>query len=275
MPIISRSNIISRWLGDADPIEKIKNIDGVVVRSKEGRTTQRFEIDGHGFYAKLHEGIGWLEIIKNLLQLRLPITGATNEWNAINYLHELGIDTMTAVAFGARGLNPATQKSYVVTEELTGTLSLAVFAKNWPETPPSFQLKKSIIDKISEMARVIHSNGINHRDLYICHFLLDLQGDVDRLCEKDIRLFLVDLHRAQIRASVPQRWLIKDVGSIYFSSMDIGLTRRDVYRFLKGYYGKPLRIILNEKRDFLVKVQARANKLYFRDFKRKPKSLFL
>jgi heptose I phosphotransferase len=274
MKVISRSDIISRWVGTTDSFEKIKNIEGVVVRSKEGRTTQRFEIDGHGFYAKLHEGIGWFEIIKNCLQLRLPITGATNEWNAINYLHELGVDTMNAVAFGKRGLNPAAQQSYIVTEELTNTLSLAVFAEKWLETPPSFPLKMSIISKVAEIACTIHDNGINHRDLYICHFLLDLQGDSNEICAKDIRLFLVDLHRAQIRAAVPQRWLVKDVGSIYFSSMDIGLTRRDVYRFLKAYYGKPLRTILNEKRDFLIKVQERANRLYFRDFKREPKKLF-
>lgn len=274
MRVVSRSDIISRWLGTADSFEKIKNIDGLVVRSKEGRTTQRFEIDGHGFYAKHHEGIGWFEIIKNLLQLRLPITGATNEWNAINYLHELGVDTMNAVAFGKRGLNPAAQQSYIITEELTNTVSLAVFSEKWFETPPAFTLKKSIIKKVAAMARVIHSNGINHRDLYICHFLLDLQGGIDEISAKDIRLFLVDLHRAQIRASVPQRWLIKDVGSIYFSAMDIGLTRRDVYRFLREYHGKPLRIVLSEEKDFLVEVQARANRLYFRDFKREPKQLF-
>ncbi len=274
MLVITRSKILSNWFGAVDPFEKIKNIDGLVVRSKEGRTTQRFEIDGQGFYAKLHEGIGWVEVIKNLLQLRLPIVGARNEWEAINILHKLGVDTMTAVAFGKKGLNPAAQTSYVVTEELTNTLSLAVYAEKWAENPPTFLLKKSIVEKVAEIARTLHVNGINHRDLYICHFLLDIQENINEISYRGIRLFLVDLHRAQVRPSVPQRWLIKDVGSIYFSAMDIGLTRRDIYRFLREYYRKPLRTIFTEESDFLRKVQKRANNLYLRDFKCEPRQLF-
>lgn len=274
MPVIIRSDIIKKWIGTSDPFEKIKEIDGKVVRSKEGRTTQRFEVDGAGFYAKLHEGIGWFEVIKNLLQLRLPIVGASNEWQAINRLHEIGVDTMTAVAYGKKGANPAAQQSFIVTEELTGTLSLAVFAESWPDAPPPFKLKKSLIDKVAEVARRIHAAGINHRDLYICHFLLDTQENIEQLDEAALRLFLVDLHRAQIRVSVPRRWLVKDVGSIYFSAMDIGITRRDVYRFIKAYYQLPLREILAEKKQFLQQVQRRANQLYQRDFNRQPKKLF-
>ena len=86
----------------------------------------------------------------------------------------------------------------------------------------------------------------------------------------DQKLFLVDLHRAQIRASVPSRWLIKDVASIYFSSLDIGLNKKDVYRFLRVYFDMPLREIF-EKHEVLLKlIEKRAVQLYRRDFKRMP-----
>lgn len=271
MSVIIRSKIIANWLAGSDPFAKVKAIDGEVVRSKEGRTTQRFEIDGAGFYAKLHEGVGWREVFKNLLQLRLPIIGASNEWLAINKLKSIGVDTLTAVAFAKKGANPAAQQSFIVTEELTQTLSLAVLTERWPRNPPSFAVKKAIIEKVAEIARQIHAGGINHRDLYLCHFLLDISAGVDKLDPSAIRFFLVDLHRAQIRAKVPYRWQVKDVGSIYFSSLDIGLTQRDVYRFLSKYFQRPLRDILKQHEQLLVDIERRAVSLYKRDFKRSPK----
>ncbi len=270
MSVIIKSPIIKDWLGQADPFEKIKAIKGRVVRSKEGRTTQRFEIGADGFYVKLHEGVGWREIIKNLLQLRLPITGASNEWLAINALHSLGLDTLNAIAYGKRGVNPAKEQSFILTEELTGTISLANYAEHWPKKPPTFAHKKALIEKVAEIARMMHGNGINHRDLYICHFLLDIASGETPIDKDKIRLFVVDLHRAQIRRQVPRRWLVKDVGSIYFSALDIGLTKRDIYRFLRVYYQAPLSDILHNKTAFLRDVERRAVKLYRRDFKRNP-----
>ena len=274
MSVIIKSPVIESWLGKADPFEKIKAIQGKVVRSKEGRTTQRFDIGANGFYVKLHEGIGWWEIIKNLLQLKLPITGASNEWLAINALHKLGLDTLTAVAYGRRGLNPAKQQSFILTKELTGTISLAQYAERWPERPPSFAHKKAIIEKVAQITRVMHNSGINHRDLYLCHFLMDIvTGEI--LTDKDkIRMFVVDLHRAQIRQQVPRRWLIKDIGSIYFSAMDIGLTQRDAYRFIKAYTDLPLKEAIKNHPAFWEDVTKRASSLYLRDWKQKAPELF-
>jgi hypothetical protein len=37
--------------------------------------------------------VGWAEILKNLLSLRLPVLGAANEWRAIRRLAELGVES--------------------------------------------------------------------------------------------------------------------------------------------------------------------------------------
>ncbi|MST95429.1 MAG: hypothetical protein EXS33_09230 [Pedosphaera sp.] len=42
-----------------------------------------------------------------------------------------------------------------------------------------------------------------------------------------MELFVIDLHRAQLRDRVPARWLVKDLGGLLFSALDCGLTRRD------------------------------------------------
>ena len=90
----------------------------------------------------------------------------------------------------------------------------------------------------------MHRGGVNHRDCYLCHFLLDTARPIDA---KNIKLSVIDLHRAQLRAHLPLRWRDKDLSALYYSALDIGLTRRDKLRFLKGYFRQPLRQILAEQ----------------------------
>jgi len=77
-----------------------------------------------------------------------------------------------------------------------------------------------------------------------------------------LRLSLIDLHRVQLRKKTPERWIVKDVGGLYFSSMRIGLTRRDIYRFMIEYRGKPLRATLAEDARFWSRCRLRAYSLY-------------
>ena len=269
MKISLRDDFALQWQ-NKDPFELVQDIEGKVYREKEGRRTLRFEVNGDAFFLKLHNGVGWYEIFKNLFQMRLPIIGASNEWLAIKRLEEIGVDTLTPVAFGEMGFNPARQKSFVITEELKGTLSLAVYVEQWEETPPSYNLKTAINAKLAHIAKALHDNGINHRDLYLCHFLLDISQGIEKVNHNNIKFFLVDLHRAQIRSEVPLRWKVKDVASIYFSAMNLSLTKRDVFRFMKIYSGKGLGLTLSEDREFWQKVQLRADKLYRRDWRCEP-----
>jgi len=114
-----------------------------------------------------------------------------------------------------------------------------------------------LIAAVAETARQLHENGVNHRDFYLCH----LRVDPRELAARP-RIFVMDLHRAQLRAATPRRWIVKDVGSVYFSAMDIGLTRRDLLRFMRAYRAKPLREILRTERAFWSAVRRRAERLY-------------
>ena len=111
------------------------------------------------------------------------------------------------------------------------------------------------------MVRTMHAAGLNHRDCYLCHFLLDNATRDEALPH----LYVIDLHRAEIRSAVPYRYRVKDVAGIYFSSMDIGLTRRDRCRFMKLYSGKSLRRTLEEDGAFWRAVERAAVSLYRRE----------
>ena len=235
------------WAGQ-DAFVAVDALDGEVFRQRDGRRTFRCEIGGRGYFVKIHHGIGWGEIVKNLLVGRAPILGAGNEWQAIHRLTAIGIDTMRAVAFGQRGWNPARRHSFLITEELAPTISLEDFCREWAHQPPPTALKHALIRRVADMAGRMHRAGVNHRDFYLCHFLLHLEPQPTA---QNLKLSLIDLHRAQSRTQVPRRWRDKDLAGLYFSALGIGLTQRDFLRFLRVYFARPLRAILREEAPLL------------------------
>ncbi len=247
------------WAGK-DVFAEANAIQGKIYRSKEGRRTLRFEHDGRGYFLKLHTGIGWREVFKNLFSLRLPIVGAANEYRACLRLAQLGIDTLTPAAFGERGLNPARRESFLITEELANTVSLEDYCKKWREHPPTLREKRAIIRKLAQSTKTLHENGINHRDYYLCHFL---RADNQVPFALGKALYLIDLHRAQMRTQLPDRWRVKDVAGLFYSAFDLPLTKRDLVCFLSIYKREWLK---NSKNPQLLSVCKKAVALYRKDF---------
>lgn len=248
------------WAG-RDAFDAVEALQGQVYRELENRRTLRTEVEGRGYFVKIHRGIGWGEVAKNLLTAKLPVLGAGKEYDAINRLQAVGVPTMTCVAYGERGNNPATQHSFIVTEELAPTESLEDVSLNWLKEPPEPRMKRAYIAEVARLVGMMHRAGVNHRDCYLCHFLLHTDTPVT---PDAFKLSVIDLHRAQTRQAITMRWRNKDLASLYFSALDIGLTRRDKLRFLKGYFKRPLREILATESAFLVWLEAKADKLYQR-----------
>lgn len=260
MKLILAEPFKSLWAG-RDAFEAVEALQGQVYRELEGRRTLRTEVDGRGYFVKIHRGIGWGEIVKNLLSAKAPVLGAAQEWQAIQRLTAAGVPTMTAVAYGERGSNPARQHSFIVTEELAPTVDLEQLSLNWAQQPPLPGLKWALIREVAQMTGAMHRAGVNHRDCYICHFLLHTERPIQT---DDLRLSVIDLHRAQVRDAVPRRWRDKDLAALYFSALDIGLTRRDKLRFLRTYFQRPLRQVLREEASLLAWLERKAAKLYER-----------
>ncbi|MEN8128097.1 MAG: lipopolysaccharide core heptose(I) kinase RfaP [Planctomycetota bacterium] len=249
-------------------VDDFLKIDADLVRDFKNRKTGRFELGGKGFYIKKHFECGMGAVLDELFHLRKPHIGAGHERDVLDRLHAIGIDTMTVAAFGREGKILTRQRSFLVTEELTNIKSTAKVCAEWPTKPPAAAFKRGLLRKIAEIAKKLHENGINHRDFYLCHFLLDVSGETNKAHSP--KLFLVDLHRAQQRPRVPFRWRVKDIGGLYFSAMDIGLSRCDLFRFMRLYTGKSLRETLREDGRFWKAVRQRAIWTYRRDFGQNP-----
>lgn len=264
MTLYLREEFQRLWQGQ-DPFAAVEALQGQVYRELDGRRTLRFELDGKGYFLKLHRGVGWGEILKNWSTLKKPVLGADQEWQAIAALTRAGVPTMTAAAYGERGCNPASRHSFIITEELAPTISLEDFSRDWLSQSPPPALKRALIREVAEMTGRMHRAGVNHRDCYICHFLLHTDTPPS---PQQLRLSLIDLHRAQLRRRVPRRWRDKDLAGLYFSALGIGLTRRDKLRFLKVYFHRPLRQILRDEAALLDMLERKAVKLQAR-FERK------
>jgi len=240
------------------------DMDGEVYRLTRDRKTVRFEHAGCGYFLKAHFGVGWGEILKNLLQLKLPVLGAGNEWLATHLLRTLGLPTLTAVACGFGDGLWARRQSFIVTRELRGLTSLEDFvAQPHPRDRSEARRRRQLICKLAATARTLHGNGLNHRDFYLCHFLFDpaVQGG-------DTPLYLIDLHRAQVRRRTPRRWRIKDIGGLYYSALGASPTRNERMRFVRAYAAAgSLRAALAD-RSFWAGVERRARALRRAEIKR-------
>jgi hypothetical protein len=264
--LILRDELGVIW-GNKDVFVEVQQLTGDIAREVPGRQTLRFEMGGNIYYRKLHTGVGWGEILKNLVRLRLPVVSASNEWLALNRLAEIGINSFVPVAFGEKFLNPAKRLSFIVTRELTGTQQLDHYlGERLQERKLGFDEKCVLLREMAHIARTIHLHGINHRDLYLCHFLVDLASMEKwaRDGEKPL-LYLADLHRAQIRAQVPRRWLVKDLASICFSALELGLTNKDILRTLKYYFNQSLVRVDSEHPGLLRDIKTRTLKLHQRE----------
>ncbi|MEX0716980.1 MAG: lipopolysaccharide core heptose(I) kinase RfaP [Planctomycetaceae bacterium] len=259
---------LGRHFVEDTAFDRLIALDGEIYRDMPARRTLRFAVGGRSYFIKVHFGVGWREILKNLLCFKLPVLGARDEWRAIRRLNELEVQSMTVAGYGERGWNPARRQSFLVTEALEEMISLEELAQAWLQNPPPPALDRSVIEKVAHIARTLHENGVNHRDFYTCHFLLDprtLESHKPRDAapgRRHVRMHLIDLHRAHVRRRTPRRWIVKDVSGLFFSCMDIGLTRTDLLRFMRVYRGRSLRSTLIDDARFWKRVAKSGLALY-------------
>jgi len=251
------------------------SIDGETVKHVvESRRIFIFERGGRQFYMKAHYGVGWAEIVKNWLQFKKPILGAENEWRAIQTFSrpDINIATTPLVAWGKEGCNPATQRSFIITDALQSTVDLEHWLpelEQWPHKAQRLRLKRAIIHRLGDIARRLHGNGMTHRDFYLCHFRLDMSKAGPLPAIEDIKLYLMDLHRVERYEKLPERWAVKDIAGLLYSTLfdskGIKLTQGDIIRFIEAYTGKTGRTALSNHHDLWCQVLRRIIRTYKKD----------
>lgn len=233
-----------------DAFGELMCMQGKVFRDVKGRRTIQVSLSGQSCFVKQHFGVGWREIFKNLFSFKKPVLGAMTEVAAIKKLAQIGISTTPLIGFGVKGINPATQQSFLITEDLGDIVSLEDLCADWKDNPPDVALKAGIITALAQLAAKLHGAGMCHRDFYLCHFVIK-ESD---LAAGKINLILIDLHRMLLGQSSHGKAVMKDIAGLYFSAMDCGFVREDWLLFRRHY--------LPQSDGFWLDVEARANQLY-------------
>ena len=233
-----------------DTFEAMMGLQGKAFRDVPGRKTMRVELGGKSYFIKQHFGVGWGEVFKNLLSLKLPILGAMTEVRAIQKLSEIGIATTPLVAYGQRGCNPATMQSFVLTEDLGDIVSLEEMLMDSQSYLMTEASKQKLIQVVAQLAVKLHGAGLCHRDFYLCHFVLSRQN----AAIDNYDLYLIDLHRMLQNQSPNGAAVMKDIAGLYFSMLQNSLNTQDLNLFKQHY--------LPQTAAFWAKVEARANKLF-------------
>lgn len=231
MSVWVRDDLAPALAGDA--FAALEGMSKATVRLAGNRHTFRMESGGSAYFAKMHEGVGWRQIFEDLLTLKRPVVDAGNECAACRRLAQVGIRAPRVAAFGVRGANPATRRSFVVCDALEGFVSLHEVAGRWRGAPPAPSLRWQLTRELARLVRALHDAGINHRDLYFEHVL----ANATALDDGRVELALIDLHRAGLRRQVPRRWLLRDLAALSFSATYEGATKADQFRFLRHYAG--------------------------------------
>ena len=252
------TNELKNLFSSGDFFSIAENIEGEIFRKTANRITKEFTFEGNRYFIKLHYGVGWKEIFKNIFKFRAPTIGASPEWKALKKLRSLGIECPEPVGFYSSGINPATLKSFLITRSLINTVSLEEALKKRKFQELSFSKKREFIEKIALISRNLHNSGINHRDYYLCHFHVDKDMDANK------SIYLIDLHRAQLRSFVPTRWASKDIGGLIHSAMGFDLTEKDFYRFMGTYLQCSIRESLQTHSKFLKTTRNRAFRMFMK-----------
>jgi len=228
-------------------------MQGTEYRRTRERRTVRFDHAGKAYFLKAHYGVGWGEVAKNLVQLKLPVLDAGREWSAVHLVQSLGLASVDALACGFQGSGPS-RRSFMVTRELDDAVSLETLVAGGRLGPGQ---RRRLIERVGRAARALHGGGIQHRDFYLCHFLLrPASADTD-----EATLHLIDLHRAGLHRRLSGRRRVKDIGGLYYSALGARLTRAERCRFIRAYAGgASLRTAL-AKRAFWRRVERRAHAL--------------
>lgn len=222
---------------------------GKELRRYPEKSIVRFTTAGTTYFLKRYHYSRLSIFIRAALKWNFPVLSGVTEWQRLKQLEAIDFRVPKAIAAGLggtlfRGL------SFIVLEEMSGQ-SLETKLQ---EANPRFTLrrKRRLARTLGQWIRRFHDAGFCHKDLYLCHIFVT---------EEDI-LGLLDCERiCHWPTGVPQRWIIKDLAALLYSSK--GLVPISVHRsFLKGYWPKKseLKNAQSKLRAIVKKAEALARK---------------
>ena len=207
---------------------------GEVLGQRTDRVRMRIELNSPEgkkvFYLKRYDRSGWIRRLLMALGV-CSRSRARRELTNICRLQKAGLATLVAAAAGESGVN---EGSFILVEELSGYQPLHEFLESFlakSDQTAILRSKRELIRALAKYVRRLHARGLDHRDLYLCHFFL-------RPEEPAQSLRLIDLQRIKRSWGLRQRHgFIKDLAALNYSANHSGISDTDRLRFALEYFG--------------------------------------
>jgi heptose I phosphotransferase len=187
-------------------------------------------------YLKRHYRLPWTARLAALVHPSGNHSDAAAELAHLERVRRLGIEVPDAVAAGEQIGPRASLTSFLMVAELRGTAINELMPVLRSELDPELfaRLKRRIIAETAAITARLHTAGVFHKDLYLCHFYLDrdrFEADGDKPS-----IALIDLHRLAEHRLCAAWWRWKDLGQFLFSTDGVaGLNERDRLRYWVWY----------------------------------------
>jgi heptose I phosphotransferase len=203
----------------------------------EGSASQARAPRSLAVYLKRHYRLPWATRWAALVHSGGRYSPAVAEWTHLERARALGIEVPEVVAAGEQ-IGPGAQlQSFLMVAELTGCEPMHEALPRLAERLDRrafATMKGRLIPQLARIAATLHQAGLFHKDLYLCHFFLDVEG-VARGGQVP-RVVLIDLHRLGRHPLWPAWWRCKDLGQLLFSTYGVaGIDDRDRQRFWRCY----------------------------------------
>lgn len=118
----------------------------------------------------------------------------------------------------------ADRRSFIITDNLDGHQPAdKMIASGFPF--------ERLLNPLADLTAKLHSAGLHHRDLYLCHFFVKADDD-------QIDLKLIDVTRVKKLPGFPwlrRRWIVKDLAQFWYSTLALPINDRQRDQWLSRY----------------------------------------
>jgi len=222
------------------------------------RSRMRFEVGSpsRGVFLKRYNKPPVLVQVKNWIADGGRRSCAGCEMEPAVELASAGINVPQVVAYGCQWAALFEHRSFIAVAEIPNAEALerqlpdCIRDRNATGNPSA---RRDFITSLAEFVRRFHETGYCHRDLYLSHIFHDASG----------QFHLIDLARAFRPSIMRQRWRIKDIAQLHYSSPAEHFSNTDRLRFYMAYTGR--RRLSRIDKQFLRKVAQKANRMATHD----------
>jgi hypothetical protein len=156
---------------------------------------------------------------------------AQREVRQIEALASAGIPALQWAAWGRDAAGGRERRSFVLAEAVPGDALERWLPGPFAEMAPERQkaLKAVVSERLAALVRKLHGAGFVHRDLYLSHVFIDVEDDAN------VHLHVIDVQRVFRPRWLRQRWIVKDLAALNYSTPRAFASRADRLRWLKLY----------------------------------------